>query len=59
MAQAFTDAKKKKSGALVKKKIEEIKNPKWDQFIIESFLPERMKDEYISLIKRKSIQIEL
>lgn len=33
--------------------------PKWDQFIIESFLPEKMKDEYISLIKRKSIQIEL
>ena len=31
--------------------------PKWDQFIIESFLPEKMKDEYISLIKRKSIQI--
>lgn len=27
MAQAFTDAKKRKSGALVKKKIEEIKNP--------------------------------
>lgn len=33
--------------------------PKWDKFIIESFLPEKMKDEYISLIKRKSIQIEL
>ena len=33
--------------------------PKWDQFIIESFLPEKMKDEYILLIKRKSIQIEL
>ncbi len=33
--------------------------PKWDQFIIESFLPEKMKDEYSSLIKRKSIQIEL
>lgn len=33
--------------------------PKWEQFIIESFLPEKMKDEYISLIKRKSIQIEL
>lgn len=33
--------------------------PKWNQFIIDSFLPEKMKDEYISLIKRKSIQIEL
>lgn len=27
VAQAFADTKKKKSGALVKKKIEEIKNP--------------------------------
>lgn len=33
--------------------------PKWNQFIIESFLPEKMKDEYTALIKRKSIQIEL
>lgn len=33
--------------------------PKWDQFINESFLPEKMKDEYISLIKRKSNQIGL
>jgi len=33
--------------------------PKWNQFIMESFLPEKMKGEYISLIKRKSIQIEL
>jgi serine/threonine-protein kinase HipA len=33
--------------------------PKWNQFIIESFLPEKMKDEYISLIKRKSNQIGL
>ncbi len=33
--------------------------PKWDHFIIKSFLPEKMKEEYISLIKRKSIQIEL
>lgn len=32
---------------------------KWEQFILESFLPEKMKEEYILLIKRKSIQIEL
>ena len=33
--------------------------PKWNEFIINSFLSEKMKNEYISLIKRKSIQIEL
>ncbi|SMG47172.1 serine/threonine-protein kinase HipA [Marivirga sericea] len=33
--------------------------PKWKQFIMDSFLSEEMKIEYISLIKRKSIQIEL
>lgn len=33
--------------------------PKWNQFISDSFLPEKMKDEYITLIKRKAIQIEL
>jgi len=33
--------------------------PKWAQFINESFLPDKMKDEYISLIERKSIRIEL
>jgi serine/threonine-protein kinase HipA len=33
--------------------------PKWSEFILESFLPEKMKEEYISLIQRKSIQIEL
>ncbi len=33
--------------------------PKWNQFIIDSFLPAKMKQEYISLIQRKSIQIEL
>jgi len=33
--------------------------PKWKQFIMDSFLSEEMKTEYLSLIKRKSIQIEL
>ncbi|MBB3696801.1 HipA domain-containing protein [Flammeovirga yaeyamensis] len=33
--------------------------PKWYKFIQESFLPETMKDEYIVMIQRKAIQIEL
>lgn len=33
--------------------------PQWDEFIMKSFLPKTMKEEYISLIKRKSMQIEL
>ena len=33
--------------------------PEWNKFIKKSFLPEKMKDEYRSLIQRKSIQIEL
>lgn len=33
--------------------------PKWNQLINDSFLPEKMKEQYISLIKRKLIQIEL
>lgn len=33
--------------------------PKWTKFINESFLPEPMKNEYKTLIKQKSIQIEL
>lgn len=33
--------------------------PKWYTFINESFLSDVMKDEYKTLIKRKSIQIEL
>ncbi len=33
--------------------------PKWKKLIDESFLTEAMKDEYKTLIKRKSIQIEL
>jgi serine/threonine-protein kinase HipA len=33
--------------------------PEWNKFINESFLPEPMKDKFKSLIKRKSIQIEL
>lgn len=33
--------------------------PTWDKFIMESFLSDKMKEEYRLLIKRKSIQIEL
>lgn len=33
--------------------------PKWTKFIDESFLPQPMKNEYKTLIKQKSIQIEL
>jgi serine/threonine-protein kinase HipA len=33
--------------------------PQWNQFILESFLPEKMKEEYMELIERKSDQIEL
>lgn len=33
--------------------------PKWYAFINESFLPEVMKDQYKTLIKQKSVQIEL
>lgn len=33
--------------------------PKWIQLIADSFLPGSVKDEYIALIKRKSIQVEL
>mgnify|MGYP006274146559 CR=1 FL=1 len=33
--------------------------PIWLQFISESFLPEQMKNEYISLIEKKSIQIDV
>jgi serine/threonine-protein kinase HipA len=33
--------------------------PKWKEFVNESFLPDSMKDEYIALIDKKSIQIEL
>ncbi|ANQ51477.1 HipA domain-containing protein [Flammeovirga sp. MY04] len=33
--------------------------PKWYKFIQESFLPEAMKEEYIVMIQRKAIQIEL
>lgn len=32
--------------------------PKWNQFILESFLPEKMKEEYIELIERKSNQLK-
>jgi len=33
--------------------------PEWAEFINESFLPDPMKNEYITLIKKKSMQIEL
>ena len=33
--------------------------PKWAKFIDESFLPEQMKQDYKSLINKKSMQIEL
>lgn len=33
--------------------------PQWNQFIMHSFLSDKLKDEYISLIERKSIQLEL
>lgn len=33
--------------------------PKWKKFIDDSFLPEAMKEEYKTLVNRKSIQIEL
>ncbi|MEX1191914.1 MAG: HipA domain-containing protein [Brumimicrobium sp.] len=33
--------------------------PKWTQVINESFLPESMKKEYVDLLKKKAIQIEL
>ncbi len=33
--------------------------PEWDKFILKSFLPDNLKNEYLALIKRKSIQIEL
>ncbi|MBK8635196.1 MAG: HipA domain-containing protein [Saprospiraceae bacterium] len=33
--------------------------PEWDMFILKSFLPDNLKNEYLALIKRKSIQIEL
>lgn len=33
--------------------------PEWSEFINESFLPDPMKNEYITLIKKKSMQIEL
>ncbi len=33
--------------------------PKWSKFIEESFLSESKKEEYKSLLNRKSVQIEL
>ncbi|WP_297337862.1 HipA domain-containing protein [Algoriphagus sp.] len=33
--------------------------PRWNQFILESFLPEKMKKEYMKLIERKSNQLKL
>lgn len=33
--------------------------PKWNLFIDKSFLPNEMKEEYKSLIRKKSVQIEL
>lgn len=33
--------------------------PKWNTFINHSFLSDKMKEEYIALIHRKSLQIEL
>jgi len=33
--------------------------PKWNKFILESFLPKKIKEDYITLIKRKAIQIDL